>query len=123
MMNAEDQVRVKERPVTTTNYSEITSSVRNEHEALIIAEVTSYPHEIVDRCGVLLFEVMYKYFFQKDNFARLKCCLDQGGKTIMAELSSIHEQLMLAETMLEECQNYIDTFRKEDSDNDKRART
>lgn len=117
MMNAEKD---NGRAVTTTNYSYIESSVNNLHEALIIAEVTSYPHELVARCGILLFEVMQKYLWQGDNFSRLKCCLEQGGKTFQAELSSIHEQLMLAEQMLKECRDYNEKF-KGDADNEKRG--
>lgn len=117
MMSAEKD---NGRAVTTTNYSYIESSVNNLHEALIIAEVTSYPHELIVRCGILLFEVMYKYLLQGNDFSRLRCCIDQGGQTIKAELASIHEQLMLAEQMLKECQDYNEKF-KGDADNDERA--
>lgn len=65
MMSAEKD---NGRAVTTPNYSYLESSVKNEREALIVAEVTSYPHDLVARCGVLLWEVMQKYLFQGDDF-------------------------------------------------------
>lgn len=118
MMSAEKD---NGRAVTTPNYSYLESSVKNEREALIVAEVTSYPHDLVARCGVLLWEVMQSISFKVMISRGLICALHLGGKTLIAELSSIHEQLMIAEKMLEECQYYNEIF-KGGTDNDERAR-
>lgn len=123
MMSAEEQAKFKARPVTTHNYSYLEESVRNAHEAFIVANVTSYPHDLVKRCGILLWEFMQKYILSDAEFEDLICSLRLGGKAVTAELESIHEQLMLAEQMLEECQDYNDYKSIGGTDNDKRART
>ncbi len=99
-----------ERPVTTTNYAYLEESVKNYHEAYIVANVTSYPHDIVKRCGSLLWSFIQRYIHKDADFSTLIRSLQLGGEYIIAELEGIHEQLLLAERQLSECQFYTENF-------------
>lgn len=100
------------RPVTTTNYAYLEDSVKTAHEAFIVANVTSYPHDLVNRCGLLLWAFIEKYIHRDADFSTLINSLHLGGRTVIAELEGIHEQLLLAEHQLSECQSYTENFKE-----------
>lgn len=121
MMSAEDQARIKERPVTSSNYPLLEKTISNVKEAVAVSDVVSYPYELVERCGVLLWDFIEDYINGPDAFSELIYNLEMGGRTVTAKLMSIHEQLMLDEHMLSECHHYIDKYPKENVKNDERT--
>ena len=121
MMSAEDQAKVKERPVTSLNFPLLEKKISSVQEAVTVSDVVSYPYELVERCSVLLWDFIEDYINGPDAFSELIYNLEMGGRTVTAKLMSIHEQLTTAEQMLSECHHYVDYFKKEDADNDKRA--
>lgn len=119
MMSAEKN---KGRAVTSLNYQMLEKSITRKQEAVVLSDAVSYPYDIVERCSILLFDFMQDYILNDNDFSELIHNLTLGGSTVKAKLESIHEQLMLAEQMLSECHHYIDNYKKEDADNDERAR-
>ena len=117
MMSAEKD---NGRAVTSFNYPMLETSITSIQEAVALSDVVSYPYDLVERCGILLWDFMEDYINVKD-FSELIFNLEQGGRTVTAKLKSIYELLMLAEQMLSECHHYVDNYTKEDANNDERA--
>ena len=101
------------KSVTTVNYAYLESDIETSHDAFIVADVTSYPHDLVKRCNVLLWCFLEKYVLSGNDYSALINALRYNGEKVKAELESIHEQLILAEQMLSECQSYADNFDRE----------
>lgn len=92
----------------TYNYTNCTENLKTQELARIAADVTIQPLTLVERCGLLMWDFLERYINSGEGLKNLALEAEHRPELIRALLNSIHEQMCIAEDMLEEIQDFED---------------